>query len=139
MDDFIFQEDELIGLLKPFQKEILIPLINSVGEEEAARIWLAPKVPTEMTKFGGSSSNPAPYFDRVISEIRMFICGDDKYKSEREKLIGGVQKSATTTVTAISFAVGDVFGVAPALLTPVVIMILNMIGKVGINAWCAVG
>ncbi len=138
MNDFIFQDDELIGLLKPFQKEILLPLINSVGEEEAARIWLAPKLSNEMKNFGGVQSNPAPFFDRVLSEIRMFICGDEKYKSEREKLIGGINKSASTTVSAISLAVGDVFGIAPALLTPIVIMILKMIGKIGVNAWCAI-
>ena len=138
MNDFIFQDDELIGLLKPFQKEILLPLINSVGEEEAARIWLAPKLANEMKNFGGVQSNPAPFFDRVLSEIRMFICGDEKYKSEREKLIGGINKSASTTVSAISLAVGDVFGIAPALLTPIVIMILKMIGKIGVNAWCAI-
>lgn len=137
MNNFIFSDDELISLLKPFQKEVLLPLIDSVGEEEAARIWLAPKT-TEMKDFGGTSSDPAPYFDRVISEIRKFICGDEKYNSEREKLTSGINKSATTTVAAISLAVGDVFGIAPALLTPIVVMILKMIGKIGVNAWCSV-
>lgn len=137
MNDFIFSDNELIGLLKPFQKEVLLPLINSVGEEEAAKIWLAPKT-VEMRNFGGTSSDPSPYFDRIISEIRKFICGDEKYKSEREKLTSGINKSASTTVTAISLAVGDFLGIASALLTPIVIMILKMIGKIGVNAWCSV-
>ena len=137
MNKFIFSDDELLSLLKPYQQKILIPLIDSVGEEEAAKIWLSPENGSPSASFGGGESQPDPYFDRLIKEIRKLICGDECYKEDREKIIEA-NTSAIFVVGIISASMGDIFGVAPALLTPVVILILNMISKVGINAWCAV-
>lgn len=138
MNEFIFSDDELLVLLKPYQQKILLPLINSVGEEEAAKIWLLPDIENQSVSFGGGENQQDPYFDRLIQEIRKLICGDETYKEDREKIIEKANTSALIVVSGISGLMGDVFGVAPALLTPVVIIILSMISKVGINAWCTV-
>ena len=138
MNEFIFSDDELLVLLKPYQQKILLPLINSVGEEEAAKIWLSPDIENQSVSFGGGENQQNPYFDRLIQEIRKLICGDETYKEDREKIIEKANTSALIVVSGISALMGDVFGVTPTLLMPVVIMILSMISKVGINAWCTV-
>ncbi|MHA3105488.1 hypothetical protein [Acinetobacter sp. ANC 3791] len=138
MNEFIFSDDELIGLLKPYQQKILLPLIASVGEEEAAKIWLSPESTNQFVRFGGGENQPDPYFDRLVKEIRKLICGDESYQEYREKIIEKANASAFVVVASISGLMGDIFGIAPAILTPVVILILKMISKVGINAWCAI-
>lgn len=138
MNEFIFSDDELLVLLKPYQQKILLPLIDSVGEEEAAKIWLSPDMEKQLVSFGGGENQQDPYFDRLIKEIRKLICGDEIYQEDRERIIEKANTSAFFVVSTISALMGDVFGVAPALLTPVVILILKMISKVGINAWCVV-
>lgn len=138
MNEFIFSDKELLELLKPYQQKTLLPLIESVGEEEAAKIWLSPESGSQSSSFGGGENQPDPYFDRLIEEIRKLICGDENYQEDREKIIEKANTSALFVVATISALMGDVFGVTPALLTPVVILILKMISKVGTNAWCAV-
>lgn len=138
MNEFIFSNDELLSLLKPYQQKILLPLIASVGEEEAAKIWLSPESGNQVVSFGGNENQPDPYFDRLTKEMRKLICGDESYQEDRAKIIEKANTSAFFAVSTISALMGDVFGVTPALLTPVVILILTMISKVGINAWCTV-
>ena len=138
MNEFIFSDKELLELLKPYQQKTLLPLIESVGEEEAAKIWSSPESGSQSSCFGGGENQSDPYFDRLIEEIRKLICGDEKYQEDREKILEKTNTSAIFVVGIISAAMGDVFGVTPALLTPVVILILKMISKVGTNAWCAV-
>lgn len=154
MNDFVFSDSELLSLLKPYQQRTLLPLIDSVGEEEAAKIWLSPSSDDQVANFGGggnqpdllppeienqsanSEDKPALYYDKLVKEIKKLICGDEKYQEYREKTLEHASTSALVAVTFISATMGDIFGVAPALLTPVVILILKAVSKVGINAWC---
>jgi len=138
MNEFNFDGDELISLLKPYQRKILVPLIESVGEEEAAKIWLSTNNNDQFSKFGGTEGSKDPYFDRLVAEIRKLICGDESYKEFRDKLIENAHTSSLYVVGAIAGVMGDVFGITSALITPVVILILKTISKVGVNAWCQV-
>lgn len=137
MEEFIFDENELSDLLLPYQKNIFDTLIEKYGEEGAIKIWLSPNN-SQIVMFGGDSNESHTYYDKVTDEIRKFICGDDKYADEREKIRLYTERTAKYVVITLAAILGDLFGTASAILVPVIVIILKSISKIGLNAWCAV-
>ena len=137
LDQFpIFEFEELLSALKPYQSKIMLQLKDKNGAEEAAKIWLNANGPSETQKFGGSNAqNPNSFWEKFTSEFRLFIC-DKKYKKEREELLATAKPTSFIVVTVISGYIGSSLGFAPSFLAPAVAMLLYSIGKVGINAWC---
>ncbi|WP_279486174.1 hypothetical protein [Aeromonas veronii] len=79
-----FSLDELLAGLKPYQRSSITTLIEAHGEEEAAKQWLAANGPSSTQQFGGKpQGNPQPFWERLMAEFRLFICGDKKYKKRQ--------------------------------------------------------
>lgn len=132
-----YELDELLTSLKPYQASAISQLIDKHGEEEAARLWLSANGPTDTQKFGGTGPlDSKPFWDKFNEELRLFICGDKKYKAERAKLLSEAKPASVVLVSGISGLLGSTLGFAPSLLVPAVAMMLYVIGKVGVNAWC---
>lgn len=135
-----YELDELLTALKPYQAGAISQLIEKHGEEEAAKLWLSANGPTDTQKFGGAGSrDPKPFWDKFNEELRLVICGDEKYKEDREKLLSNARPAADYVVHGITALVATTLGLAPALLVPAVALMLKVIGKVGVNAWCKCG
>jgi hypothetical protein len=131
---------ELLTALKPYQASAISKLIEKHGEEEAAKLWLSANGPTDTQKFGGSGTRDTkPFWDKFQEELRLVICSDEKYKEDREKLLSQAKPAAGYVVHGITALVATTLGLAPALLVPAVAIMLNVIGKVGVNAWCKCG
>lgn len=134
-----FEPKELMGVLKPYQRKSIEELIQNFGEEDAAKKWLAANGPSSTQKFGGSQAdNPKPFWDRFSQEFRLFVCGDKKYAKERKELLKQANPTALVVVSTISVVIATTLGLAPALITPVVVIMLKVVGRIGLNAWCAV-
>lgn len=134
-----YELSELLQILKPYQKESIDLLIDNYGEEEAAKRWLSANGPSVTQKFGGQQQgNAQPFWDSLIFELRLFICSDKKYKKEREQLLSSSRPAALFAVSTISVAIATTLGIAASLIVPVVAVMLGVIGKIGVNAWCAV-
>lgn len=128
---------ELLTALKPYQTDAISQLIEKHGEEEAAKLWLSANGPTDTQKFGGEGSrHTKPFWDKFHEELRLVICGDEKYVEDREKLLSEARPAADYVVHGITALVASTLGLAPALLVPAVALMPNVIGKVGVNAWC---
>lgn len=135
-----YELDELLTALKPYQAGAISQLIEKHGEEEAAKLWLSANGPIDTQKFGGSSSrDPKPFWDKFNEELRLVICDDEKYKEDRKKLLSQAKPAADYVVHGITALVATNLGLAPALLVPPVALMLRVIGKVGVNAWCKCG
>lgn len=135
-----FDFDELLKALKPYQADAISTLRDKHGEEEAAKLWLSAKGPSDTQKFGGNNTfDSKPFWDKFNEELRLFICGDKKYKKEREKLLADAKPVSLVLISGISGLLGSTLGFAPSLLAPAVAMMLYTIGKVGVNAWCKCG
>lgn len=136
----VFQLVDLLSALKPYQSHSISQLCDKHGEVEAAKIWLSARGPSDTQRFGGSAPNDSePFWDKFNEELRLFICGDKKYKKEREQLLADAKPTAFVLISGISGYLGATLGFAPSLLAPAVAMMLYSIGKVGINAWCKCG
>lgn len=133
-----FSLEVLLDTLKTYQRETMGALIKENGEEEAAKIWLAANGPSSTQQFGGDPADPKPFWDRFYDEFRKFICGDKKYKKERDELLSKSAPTAILLVSTISSLIATTLGLAAALVTPVVAVLLHTVGKIGITAWCAV-
>ena len=132
-----FDLDDLLNTLKPYQANAISQLREKHGEEEAARLWLSANGPSDTQKFGGAGPmNSKPFWDKFNAELRLFVCGDQKYKTERNKLLLEAKPASLYLVSGISGLLGSTLGFAPSLLAPPVAMMLYLIGKFGVNAWC---
>lgn len=135
-----FSLDELLAALKPYQRNSIATLIAAHGEEEAAKKWLAANGPSSTQQFGGQQQgNPQPFWERLMAEFRLFVCGDKKYKKDRDKLLAQATPTAMFVVSGVSSVIASTLGLAAALITPAIAILLHIVSKIGINAWCEVG
>ncbi len=135
-----YELSELLAALKPYQAVAVSQLIKKHSEEEAAKLWLSACGPTDTKKFGGAGSPESkPFWNKFNEELHLFICGDKKYKEERDKLLSETKPASIVLVSGISGLLGSTLGFAPSLLAPAVAMMCYVIGKVGVNAWCRGG
>ena len=88
-----------------------------------------------------SAINPAgmkdAFLDNLRKEIRAFLCGNNKYKKEREGLFGEKGLARAYVVSAMAVAIAPYLNVAATVIAPVVALLLASFGKITINAWCA--
>ncbi|CAI8814216.1 Oxidoreductase [Pseudomonas sp. IT-P74] len=132
-----FSLDETLATLKPYQKNTIEQLIEKYGEEGAAQQWLAASGVSGTEKFGGERLDSRPFWDSLSYEFQLFICGDKKYKSDREKLMEYGKPTAALAVTFISGLIAGTLGIAAAAITPVISILLAIVSKMTANAWCA--
>ncbi len=136
----IFSLDDLLGGLKVYQQNSITVLIAEHGEEEAAKKWLAANGPSSTQQFGGEPQGGSqPFWERLMAEFRLFICGDKKYKKDRDKLFAQANPTALFFVSSISSVIATTLGLVPALIMPVIAILLHIAGKIGVNAWCGTG
>ncbi|WP_375185274.1 hypothetical protein [Pseudoalteromonas sp.] len=136
MDIPVMEIDAWVDTLKPYQRTSLQHLISANSEEEAAKIWLTSNGATATKQFGGIGGTDGEFWDRFKSEFKAFICGDEKYLSERNKLSSQAPIANAMFVGVISGAIGSTLGFAASLLAPAVAIMLYLVGKVGVNAYC---
>jgi hypothetical protein len=106
--------------------------------EEIAQNWLSASA---ANTYRFSAVNPAgkkdAFLDNLRKEIRAFLCGDNKYKKERDGLLGEKGLARTYVVSAMAVAIAPYLNVAATVIAPVVALLLASLGKITINAWCA--
>jgi len=128
--------DEWLSTLKPYQSSSISQMVADAGEEEAAKNWLSANGPSSTVGFGGTS-NPEPFYERFMEEFRKLICGDEAYEEIRAQLGGESPVVKAIYVSVISAALGAALGYTATLLAPAVAILLHLIGKMSVNAWCA--
>jgi len=124
--------------LKPYQKNTLSEILLSNDPEKAADIWITSQGSEIIVHFGGTHDTK-PFLDRFKQEFRRFICDDSAYSEEKKALNveGGITK--TLLVSAISSAIGATIGYSATLLAPAVAILLCVVGKMTVNAYCKNG
>ncbi|WP_286751528.1 hypothetical protein [Pseudomonas sp. UBA2522] len=136
---FVFGSEEILDSLRPYQKALVSELLANHDEVTAAKIWLSSTGPLDLRRFGGAQdSGGEAFYTRFQAEFRAFICGGEKYKGERESLVNIAKPAANYVVTAISAAIAVKLGIASGLIFPAVALLLKVVGKLGLNAWCEV-
>jgi hypothetical protein len=128
---------ELLAAIPKFQTDILENFIQQTNNDYiiAADLWLNSS-PANTAKFGGEEKQPVQYREMLIGEIEKFLCGDEAYSDERNKITESADKSQKYIIGVMSAALGKSLGVAGSFIAPVVVLALMSFGKMAINAWC---
>ena len=105
-------------------------------EEQIAELFLSSPGADSTSGFGASGPNQS-FFLNVKQEFTEFICGNPKYEEER-KQVEAIWKEhgKTVVVSMISAFIAVTVGLTVAALTPVVALLLALVSKVGVNAFC---
>lgn len=135
----VYKDCGFIDCLKPYQQEIISQLLSGSDEEGAAKMWLSSNGPLNLRQFGGvPGAGGDAFYDRFVAEFRKFVCGGKEYDKEREEFMKVANPAAGFVVTTISVLIATTLGVAVGLIVPAVALLLRVIGKIGVNAWCKV-
>jgi len=131
----IYWVQELPG----YQRETIEKLLSDGASfDEVAQAWL--NASAENTyRFAASApvGDKGAFLENLKSEVRAFLCGDKKYKKERDGLFGDKGLARTYVVSAMAVAIAPHLSVASAVISPLIALVLASIGKVALNAWCA--
>jgi hypothetical protein len=125
--------------LPEYQRAPLEQLLKEgLSFEQIAQNWLSASA---ANTYRFSAVNPAgkrdAFLDNLRKEIRAFLCGNNKYKKERDGLFGEKGLARTYVVSAMAVAIAPYLNVAATVIAPVVALLLASLGKITINAWCA--
>lgn len=125
--------------LPEYQREAIEKLLsNGASFDEIAQAWL--NASAENTyRFSASApvGDKGTFLENLKREVREFLCGDKKYKKERDGLFGDKGLARTYVVSAMAVAIAPHLSVASAVISPLIALVLASVGKVALNAWCA--
>lgn len=125
--------------LPEYQRDAIgILLSDGASFDEVAQAWL--NASAENTyRFSASTpvGDKGAFLANLKREVRAFLCGDKKYKKERDGLFGEKGLARTYVVSAMAVAIAPHLSVASAVISPLIALVLASIGKVALNAWCA--
>lgn len=103
----------------------------------AATIWASAKFGVAGDNAAQPSRQAKRLVDYVQDEVHEFLCAEDKYQSERAELVQKGADSRTAVVALIAANIGPYFEGGATVILPIVALILTIIGRVGLRAWCA--
>lgn len=134
-DYFTGNADNWIQSLPRYQQERLKSLLSTgLTFEDAANKWLSANV--ENTYPFGAEKKDNVFIDRILDEIRDFLCGSEEYESVRSKIKSNANIVHVYFVGVLSAAIAPKLGVAAVFLAPVVALLLASIGQISLNVWC---
>jgi hypothetical protein len=137
-DLLLSQPEDWLATLPSYQREPLEQLLASSEDPMAAASkWLS-SMPADTYPFGGTRE-PRPLADVIVAEVRAYLCGDPRYEKDRTQLGQQLAPTHAWFVSALTSVIGKWIGGATAvLIAPIVVLGLISLGKIGINAFCAV-
>lgn len=139
--DALFEDEPIkwIHELPAFQRETIDQLLsNGASFEDAAQAWISASAENTY-RFSATApvGNKGEFLANLKREVRAFLCGDKKYKKERDGLFGEKGLARTYVVSAMAVAIAPHLSVASAVISPLIALVLASIGKVALNAWCS--
>jgi hypothetical protein len=140
VDDLLADDPaQWVTQLPAYQSESIAELLNAGKTyDDIALLWLTA---TAQNTFGFSTSQPdgsrSTFLASVKAEVRAYLCGNAKYKNERDGLFGEKGMTRNYVVGAIAVSIALYMGVVAPVLAPIVALVLASIGKIAVNAWCS--
>ncbi|VUS54293.1 hypothetical protein [Klebsiella pasteurii] len=135
-----YNKEQWLSTLKPYQSSSINTLLEKNNEDSVVDIWLSSNRVVSRSPFGGSRLDDLEvkvFISNFKKEFKDFICGGQKYESDRERISSFKGDAKTYIVSIISSALATVLGSSAALLTPVIVVMLIVVSNMGRNAWCA--
>jgi hypothetical protein len=125
--------------LKTYQIKILDELMSKYDTEKAIEIYLSAHGPMNTVPFGGDSScaDTQPFLKRFKDEFDKFVCGHPDYEQFYPKVKATSANYSNIIIASISSAIGAKLGLSAAIISPVVVLSLSLLGTMGRKAYCA--
>lgn len=129
---------EILASLDGFQVEIIESFLHQTNNNylESADKWLNATT-ANTAQFGGETGKAKIYREKLLDEIEKFFCGDESYDDDRKKISESAEKTKQYIIGVLSSAIGATMGVAGTFIAPVIALLIMSMGKMGVNAWCA--
>lgn len=139
--DALLAEDPIgwVKELPQYQRDPIEKLLfDGASFDEVAQAWITASA-ANTYRFAASApvGDKGAFLANLKREVCAFLCGDKKYRKEREGLFGEKGVARTYVVSAMAVAIAPHLSVASAVISPLVALVLASIGKVALNAWCA--
>lgn len=139
--DALFEDEPIkwIHELPAYQRETIDQLLSKGASfEDVAQSWISASAENTY-RFSATApvGDKSEFLANLKREVRAFLCGDKKYKKERDGLFGEKGLARTYVVSAMAVAIAPHLSVASAVISPLIALVLASIGKVALNAWCA--
>ncbi len=131
-------QEQLLASIDDYQADIIKSFLSNTSNDflQSADNWLNAS-PANTAKFGGEQNKAKIYRDKLLEELEKFFCGDQQYDDDRKKIADSTDKSQKYIIGVMSAAIGKSLGVAGPFIAPVIVLLILSIGKIAINAWCA--
>lgn len=131
-------QEQLLASIDGYQAEIIKSFLSNTSNDylQSADNWLNAS-PANTAKFGGEQNKAKIYRDKLLEELEKFLCGDQQYEDDRNKIAESTDKSQKYIIGVMSAAIGKTLGAAGPFIAPVIVLLILSIGKMAINAWCA--
>ena len=133
--------DTWLDVLKPYQRNTIKVLLdkNDNDEEKVAQIWLSSGGPINTATFGGlpSSTSNKNYYQCLKDELNKLICGDDTYVEEKKRILEKSNLINVCAASQIALFLSPIIEVSVPILTPAIVLMLHVISKVSVNAYCS--
>lgn len=129
-----------LDALPSYQRDALDQLLRQgKSYDEAAQSYLTASAANTF-KFGADPSvvDKSSFLKNLRRELRAYLCGDAKYKAERDGLFGKKGVARELIVSSIAVAIAQHLNVAAVVIAPVIALLLASIGRVTLEAWCAI-
>jgi hypothetical protein len=140
LDKFLLQESEIewLDALPNYQKSTIAELLETNPYESVAAIWLESSIGNNSPFGAGNPQGKKNYFNYLKKEFHKLMCGNPEYAAERKELNQLFEKNDTKTaiISFISAIIGAKIGLAATFIAPAVVLLLMLISKTSVNAWC---
>jgi len=133
------EPDSWIEALPAYQRNSIIQMrAKGTSYDEIAAVWIAAGSSTTAPFSSGSAPNMDPSFlEKLRGEIRAYLCGDKRYDKDRKQIAASGKEMHAYIVSGMSVAIAPFVGSAGIIIAPIIALLLANIGKVSLNAWCA--
>jgi hypothetical protein len=136
LDEILASSRAWLDDLPAYQSALVRSLLQSgLSEEEAAAVWLDGAT-KDLATFG-SGGTSSLFYRKFIEELHAFLCSEERYGADRGELLKQFKAGQASAIGLMSAALSPHLGAVGALLAPAIALVLILIGKMGLNAWCA--
>lgn len=135
----LFDEpDAFLEALPGYQRDLLEQLGVRQDPEAAASAWLSAAGAPNTFQLGGSNQTADTSFSsRLKAEIRLFLCDEEAYAEDRDKIVRQGEITHVALVWGIAVALEPAMGSSSVFLAVPTAALLVVVSRIGLQAWCS--
>jgi hypothetical protein len=125
-----------LAALPNYQRELLDDMLAHKEPTDVALLWLSTTGPRDTAPFGGARVGAALFYEKLLEQIQVLVCGEQGYDDERAQLLRDARAGRSAIVACIASSVAPAVGAAPVVIAPPVAIILAILVAAGTNTLC---